>query len=266
MTERIQKKLSDSPAARWTALVIVSFTMMCAYFITDVMAPLEDLLMRNYQWSGTEYGFFTGAYSWFTVFLLMLIIGGIILDKAGVRFTGMMSCCLMVVGVLIKAYAVSDWFPLTGEWAGYKLQVIMAGLGFATFGMGAEIAGITVSKVIVKWFTGHELALAMGLQVALARIGTTFAMSFSLPIAKHFDNISAPVWLGAVFICIGAISFIVYQVMDRKLEASVDAQPVTAPQESFQLSDIRLIVSNKGFWLIAGLCILFYSGVFADDL
>ncbi|MDR1919368.1 MAG: MFS transporter, partial [Tannerellaceae bacterium] len=263
MTELIKQKLSESKAARWAALLIVSFTMMCAYFITDVMSPLEDLLMRTHDWNSTEYGFFSGAYGWFNVIFFMLILGGIILDKMGVRFTGLMACGLMVAGALIKAYAVSDFFVLDGTLAGYKWQVVIAGLGFATFGMGAEIAGITVSKIIVKWFTGHELALAMGLQVALARIGTACALFFSLPIAKYFHAISAPVWLGALMLCIGTISFLVYHVMDRKLDASAEALAGDSEaEEGFKLSDIKMIISNKGFWLIAILCVLFYSGVF----
>jgi MFS family permease len=264
MTEIILRKLSDSKAARWTALIIVSFTMMCGYFITDVIAPLEDLLMRAYGWTSTEYGIFSGAYGWFNVMLFMLILGGIILDKMGVRFTGLMACGLMVAGALIKAYAVSGYFPLGGDTvAGYKLQVIVAGLGFATFGMGVEIAGITVSKIIVKWFTGHELALAMGLQVALARIGTACALFFSLPLANHFGEVSTPVWLGALMLCIGTVSFLVYRVMDKKLDASEEAASAGhEPEEGFKLRDIRMIVTNKGFWLIAILCVLFYSGVF----
>lgn len=262
MTELIKQKLSDSKAARWTALIIVSFTMMCGYFITDVMAPLEDLLLRTYGWTSTEYGLFSGAYGWFNVFLLMLILGGIILDKMGIRFTGKMSCLLMVTGALIKAYAVSHYFPTGGYIFGINTQVIVAGVGFAIFGMGVEIAGITVSKVIVKWFTGHELALAMGLQVALARIGTAFALGFSMPLAKHFDAISAPVLIGALALCIGTISFFVYSVMDKKLDDSTEVPVGEEAEEGFKLSDIRMIVTNKGFWLIAFLCVLFYSGVF----
>ncbi|MDR0973898.1 MAG: MFS transporter [Prevotellaceae bacterium] len=262
MTEILQKKLSDSAAARWTALIVVSFTMMCGYFITDVMAPLEELLLKS-GWTSTEYGIFTGAYGWFNVVLLMLIFGGIILDKMGVRFTGKMACILMVSGALIKAYAVSDLFPLDGTLIGYRAQLIVACLGFATFGMGVEIAGITVSKIIVKWFTGHELALAMGLQVALARVGTACAMAFSFPLARAFDSIAAPVLLGALLLCIGTLSFFVYCVMDKKLDASAETiVSDTAKEEGFKLKDIKMIVVNKGFWLIALLCVLFYSGVF----
>lgn len=266
MTETIKRKLSDSPAARWTALLIVSFTMMCGYFITDIMAPLEDLLIKGAAdgglgWSDTEYGWFTGAYGWFNVFLFMLLLGGIILDKMGVRFTGLLACGLMVGGALLKAYAISPLFPAGGELWGFKTQVWLAGLGFATFGMGAEICGITVSKVIVKWFTGHELALALGLQVAMARIGTAAALSMSLPIAKAAGGVCYPVLFGGLALCIGLLAYAVYCVMDRRLDASIAAAQAE-PEEGFRLADIRQIVTSRGFWLIALLCLMFYSGVF----
>lgn len=262
MTETIKRKLSESPAARWTAMLIVSFTMMCGYFITDIMAPLEDLLIKGAPgWTDIEYGWFTGAYGWFNVFLFMLLFGGIILDKMGVRFTGLLACGLMVGGALLKAYAISPLFPAGGELWGFKTQVWVAGLGFATFGMGAEICGITVSKVIVKWFTGHELALALGLQVAMARIGTAAALSASLPIARAMGGICYPVLFGALALCIGLLAYMAYCVMDRRLDASIAAAQ-EEPEEGFKLADLRMIVTSKGFWLIALLCLMFYSGVF----
>ena len=263
--EQIKKRLNDSPAARWTALLIVSFTMMCGYFITDVMAPLEDLLTKSAAdgglgWTSDEYGFFSGAYGYINVFLLMLFFGGIILDKCGVRFTGTMCASLMVVGTLLKWYALDSNF---GEVTlfGYPMQVALAALGFAIFGMGAEITGITVTKIIAKWFTGHELALAMGLQVAMARIGTAVALACSLPIANAMGEVSAPVLFGAAMLCIGLVSYLVYCVMDKKLDASGDVAEV-ANEEEFHFSDLKYIFNNKGFWLIAILCVLFYSGVF----
>ena len=262
----IYKRLNDSPAARWTALLIVSFTMMCGYFITDVMAPLEDLLTKSpaeggLGWTSDEYGFFSGAYGYINVFLLMLFFGGIILDKCGVRFTGTMSSSLMFVGALLKWYALDNTFG-DAQIFGYPVQVALAALGFAIFGMGAEITGITVTKIIAKWFTGHELALAMGLQVAMARIGTAVALACSLPIANKMGAVSAPVLLGAALLCVGVVSFIVYCVMDKKLDASVAATEEQEPEEGFHFSDLKVIFTNKGFWLIAILCVLFYSGVF----
>ena len=191
----------------------------------------------------------------------MLFFGGIILDKCGVRFTGTMSSSLMLVGALIKWYALDNSFG-DAQVFGYPVQVALAALGFAIFGMGAEITGITVTKVIAKWFTGHELALAMGLQVAMARIGTAAALACSLPFANAMGNVSAPVLLGAALLCIGVVSFLVYCVMDRKLDASLAAGAEEQGEEGFSFGDLKLIFTNKGFWLIAILCVLFYSGVF----
>lgn len=261
MTELIQRKLSDSKAARWTALAIVAFTMLCGYFVTDVMSPLKPMLEEELAWTSTDFGIFTSAYGWFNVFFLMLIFGGMILDKMGVRFTGMGACCLMLIGCAIKYAAVAGYIGAEGTIFGWKSQVALASLGYAIFGVGVEIAGITVSKVIVKWFKGKELALAMGLEMATARIGTMLAMAVTVPFAKYFQSVSAPVLLCLIMLCIGTISYMVYIVMDRKLEASMSAEE-EEKEEPFRMSDVFLIIKNKGFWLIALLCVLFYSAVF----
>lgn len=271
MKEMIQQKLSDSKSARWTALVIVSVTMMFGYFFTDVMSPLEPLLTAakadgglGLGWTSDEYGFFSGAYGYFNVFLLLLFFGGIILDKFGIRFTGIMSTILMFGGALIKWYAVGHDFdgtiavPFFGS---YHTQVVFAATGFAVYGVGCEIAGITVSKVIVKWFTGHELALAMGLQVALARIGTAGALALALPFAKAMGGVSASVGLGAAMLCAGMIAFIVYCIMDKKEDASAAAVQ-SEPEEGFKSSDLGTLFCNRGFWYVAVLCLMFYAGVF----
>ena len=265
MTELIRKKLNDSPVARWTAMFIVSFTMMCGYFITDVMASLEVMCTTpvaegGLGWSSSEYGFFSGAYGYINVFLLMLFFGGIILDRCGIRFTGVMSSSLMLGGALLKWYALSTDFG-DATFMGYHIQVVLASLGFAIFGMGAEITGITVSKVIIKWFTCHEVALAMGLQVAMARIGTAVALACSLPMARAMGDISYPVLFGALCLCVGLVAYLVYCVMDKKLDRSVEAVQEEA-EERFQLKDLKMIFTNKGFWLITLLCLMFYAGVF----
>ncbi len=321
-TQKIQKRLNDSKAARWSALIIVSVTMMMAYFFTDVMGPLEaplttkgklvyfedgtylaaDSLMKislkpiaseeeivagttyntmflgkdgkmenkevtvsstinGLGWSNSNYGVFSGAYGYINVFLLMLFFGGLILDKMGVRFTGVMSTALMFIGAAIKWYAVDNGF--TGELFGLPTQVVIACIGFAIYGMGAEIAGITVTKVIAKWFTGHEMALAMGLQVALARVGTACALFFALPIAQSAGEVSAPVMFGASALCIGLLSFIVYCIMDKKLDSSSENVTVQEDnEEQFKFSDLKVIFCNQGFWLITLLCLIFYAAVF----
>lgn len=270
-TQAIQQKLSDSKSARWTALLIVSFTMMFGYFFTDVMSPLEPLLTAAKEdgglglgWSSDEYGFFSGAYGYFNVFLLLLFFGGIILDKFGIRFTGIMSTILMFGGALIKWYAVGHDFTSTIAvpfFGTYQTQVVLAALGFSIYGVGCEIAGITVSKVIVKWFTGHELALAMGVQVALARLGTAGALGFALPFAKWMGGVSASVGLGAALLCAGVIVFLVYCVMDKKEDASAAAVQ-GEPEEGFKFSDLKVLLTTTGFWYVAVLCLMFYAGVF----
>lgn len=269
----MQIKLSNSPAMRWTALIIVSVAMMFGYFFTDVMSPLEPLLTAakgsegglGLGWSSLEYGFFSGAYGLMNVYLLLLFFGGIILDKYGIRFTGLTSTLLMFAGAIIKWYAVkgnfegSMWVPFGGV---CQMQVVLASLGFAIFGVGCEIAGITVSKVIVKWFTGHELALAMGLQVALARIGTAVALGASLPIARAFGGVSASVGLGAACLCIGVVAFLAYNVMDKKEDEATAASSSAETEEGFKFSDLKILFLNKGFWFITLLCLMFYAGVF----
>lgn len=280
MTQTIQRKLSDSASARWTALIIVAFTMMMGYFITDVMSPLEDMLESTAGpgWSSTEYGFFSGSYGFINVYLLMLFFGGIILDKMGVRFTGILACGLMVIGVFIKYYAVAFMadagtthvnIPFLGlSDMDVKVQVLWAALGFSIFGCGCEICGITVTKVIAKWFTGHGMALAMGLQVAMARLGTAAALGFSAPVA-HAYHVSTPILMGGILLCIGLLAYIVYCVMDKKLEASIEAvageqkeASSEEAEEGFRFRDLTAIFTNPGFWFITLLCLLFYSGVF----
>lgn len=263
MTQQIQQKLSDSKVARWSVLALAAFTMLCGYFLTDVMAPLKPMLEEQLAWSSTEYGFFTSAYGWFNVFLFMLIIGGIILDKMGVRFTGVSSCILMIIGCFIKYYAISDFFTMEGELFGWKAQVMVAALGYALFGVGVETAGITVSKIIVRWFKGKEMALAMGLEMATARLGTALALSVTVPVASYFQSISAPILLCLCMLCIGLIAFLVFCVMDRKLDASTTHEEDNEEaEEPFRIKDIVYIIKSKGFWLIALLCVLFYSAVF----
>lgn len=268
--ETVTNTLRDSKVARWSALAVVAFTMLCGYYLTDVMAPLKGLLEGQLHWNSSEFGFFTSAYGWFNVFLLMLIIGGIILDKMGVRFTGLMSASIMVIGTAIKYWAISTHMLDGQTWHvlfwNVNAQVLMAGIGFAIFGVGVETAGITVSKIIVKWFKGKELALAMGLEMATARLGTALALSTSVPIAKAFNTVSAPILVCLIMLCIGLISFFIYTFMDKKLDASQaaydEANKTVVDEEAFRIKDIWNIVNNKGWWYLAILCVLFYSAVF----
>ena len=254
-------KLNDSPVARWSVLFIVATAMMMGYFVNDVMSPLETLLeMPRSQgglgWTPSDYGFFSGAGSFINVFLLMLFFSGIILDKMGIRFTGTLACSLMVAGTLIKYYTVST--APEGDLFGMPASVVMASSGFAIFGVGYEMTGITVSKAMVRWFTGHELALAMGIQLAMARLGTAAALSISAPVARHF-TLSTPLLVALSFLIIGLLAFLVFCVMDRRLDEPNKTQE--ASDDEFRWSDIGITLRSPGFWLITLFCVLFYSAV-----
>lgn len=246
---------------RWTALCMVAFVMLCGYVLADVMDPLKPLLEKELLWTSSEYGIFTSAYGWFNVFLLMLIFGGMILDRMGVRFTGLASSIVMVVGCAIKYAAIAGYIGnMTDTILGIHSMVFYASIGFAIFGVGVETAGITVSKIIVKWFKGKEMALAMGMEMATARIGTMLAMLITVPIANAFHSVAAPILLCLILLCIGFISMFIYTFMDRKLDSQLASEEEA--EEPFKVSDIIPIIKNKGFWLIAILCVLFYSAVF----
>jgi nitrate/nitrite transporter NarK len=271
-----QKEVNNSPLARWTVLFIVATAMMMGYFVNDVMSPLETLLempcsQGGLGWTPADYGFFSGSSGLINVFLLMLFFSGLILDKMGIRFTGTLACSLMVLGTLIKYYAVTAGFSPTEviHFSSFTLHfslpqsVAVASLGFAVFGVGYEMTGITVSKAMVRWFTGHELALAMGLQLAMARLGTAAALSISAPIARHY-TLSTPLLVSLSFLIIGLLAFLVFCVMDRRLDSSRTSKTsnsIEADSESFRFSDILVTLRNPGFWLITLFCVLFYSAV-----
>ncbi len=268
MTAAASQLLSDSKAARWTSLLLVSFTMFAGYYLADVMAPLQGMLEKQLGWSSTAFGWYTGAYGWFNVFFFFLIFGGIILDKMGVRFSGLMAAVVMLAGTSIKYWAIST-HALDGQnwtilfWT-FPAQVWMAAFGYAIFGVGVEVAGITVSKVIVKWFKGHELALAMGLQLAIARLGTALALSTSLPVARWAGTVSRPILFCLIMLCIGLLSFFIFTFRDKKLDASRVTSKIEgrASDEEFRLKDIVSIITNRGWWYVTILCALFYSAVF----
>ena len=278
----IQKKLSDSPAMRWTALVLLASAMFCSYIFMDILSPIKDLMQSTRGWDSTAFGTMQGSETFLNVFVFFLIFAGIILDKMGVRFTAVLSGAVMLVGAVINWYAVTEafagssleqWFtdhlnyiPIFDElgvspfYQGMPASAKFAAVGFMIFGCGVEMAGITVSRGIVKWFQGHEMALAMGSEMALARLGVATCMIFSPMFAKLGGSVdvSRSVAFGVVLLMIALIMFIVYSFMDRKL----DAQGAEEEKEPFKVSDIGAILSSSGFWLVALLCVLYYSAIF----
>ena len=284
MTQAIQKTLRDSAGMRWTALLLLAMAMFCSYIFMDILSPIKDLMQETRGWDSTAFGTMQGSEVFLNVFAFFLIFAGIILDKMGVRFTAVLSAAVMLVGACIKWYAVSEtfmgsgletWFtnnlnyiPVFDElgvspfYEGMPASAKFAACGFMIFGCGCEMAGITVSRGIVKWFKGREMALAMGSEMALARLGVATCMIFSPFFARLGGavSVSRSVAFGVVLMCIALIMTIVYFVMDQKLDAQTgEAEEKDDP---FKISDIGRILSDSGFWLVALLCVLYYSAIF----
>lgn len=268
MTEKVKRVLRDSATARWIALFLISSTMFFAYFFVDVAAPLQKLLETNYKWSPEVFGMLGGSEFFLNVFAGFLILSGIILDKMGIRFTIITAGLTMVIGGAIKYFALTPGFAETGiaNWLGTFLPNIpasakLAFFGFAIFGVGVEMAGITVSKTIVKWFRGKEMALAMGLEMALARLGVFAVFQLSPRFADN-GGVSNSVFWGLAFLCIGFVTFFIYTFMDKALDKEIGEDGAEEVSEEFKVSDIVVILTNPGFLAIAGLCVLFYSAIF----
>ena len=284
MSQAIQKTLRDSAAMRWSALLLLALAMFCSYIFMDILSPIKDLMQTERGWDSTAFGTMQGAEVFLNVFAFFLIFAGIILDKMGVRFTAVLSAAVMLIGACIKWYAVSDsfigteleaWFnthlnyvPLFQElgvapfYEGMPASAKFAACGFMIFGCGCEMAGITVSRGIVKWFKGREMALAMGSEMALARLGVATCMIFSPFFARLGGEISVSrsVAFGVVLMCIALIMTIVYFVMDQKLDAQTgEAEEKDDP---FKISDLGRILTDSGFWIVALLCVLYYSAIF----
>ncbi len=284
MTNQVQHTLRDSAAIRWAALLLLALAMFCAYIFVDILSPIKDLMLTERNWDSTAFGTMQGSETFLNVFVFFLIFAGIILDKMGVRFTAVLSGSVMLIGALIKYYAISEsfmgsgleaWFTnnlnhipvfeqlgVSPFYEGMPASAKVAACGFMIFGCGTEMAGITVSRGIVKWFKGREMALAMGSEMALARLGVATCMIFSPFFAKFGDkvNVSRSVAFGVVLLCIALIMFVVYFFMDRKLdEQTGEAEEKDDP---FKISDLGQILTSTGFWLVSMLCVLYYSAIF----
>ncbi len=284
MTETVKKTLRDSAGMRWTALLLLALAMFCSYIFMDILSPIKDLMQETRGWDSAAFGTMQGSEVFLNVFVFFLIFAGIILDKMGVRFTAVLSGAVMLIGAIIKWYAVTDSFAGSGleQWFTNNLNYIpgfdelgvspfyegmpasakFAACGFMIFGCGCEMAGITVSRGIVKWFKGREMALAMGSEMALARLGVATCMIFSPFFARLGGSVSVSrsVAFGVVLLMIALIMFIVYFFMDKKLDSQTgEAEEKDDP---FKISDLGQILTSSGFWLVALLCVLYYSAIF----
>lgn len=266
--------MNDSPLTRWSVLVLIASMMFFAYMFVDVMSPLKSLIESARGWDSTVFGTYAASEYFLNVFCFFLIFAGIILDKMGVRFTGLLSAGLMVIGASIKFIGISDWFQTTALnawlgswWVALPGSAKLACLGFMIFGCGCEMAGTTVSKAIAKWFQGKEMALAMGLEMAIARLGVFAVMWISPLIAGKFNgSVVAPLGFCTALLLIGFICYLVFTFMDTKFDRQLVAvgklTEEKSPEDEFHISDLGKIFSSKMFWIVALLCVLYYSAIF----
>ncbi len=267
MVATMKKKLNESKTMRWVVLIVASLAMATNYYFYDALAPLADLIRMNLGFSSTEYGFFISAYSIPNVFLAMAVLGGIILDRIGIRITGFSFIFLMAIGGSITAYGASDTF-LSGGFGynfmnsfltNYSPALKMMSLGFFIFGLGAETSIVVLSKIIVKWFKGKELALALGLNLAIGRLGA--ALAFTMSPRLIYPEWTTAIWFGALLLWIGLLFFMFYMLLDLKLDRQVEID-LTDPEDQFRWRDLRDLVTNRSVIYITLLCVTFYSAVF----
>lgn len=270
-TAAARRLLSDKWWVRWIALILIASMMFFGYMFVDVMSPLQSLVQNQLGWSPEAFGYYAGAEYMLNVFGF-LILAGIILDKTGIRFTGTLSASVMFIGACIKLYAISPLFAGTGFeqwlsswWVEMPGSAKLAALGFTIFGCGCEMAGITVSKAIAKWFKGKEMALAMGVEMAIARLGVFAVFSLSPRLAewmgKNDPSVVIPIAFCTVLLLIGLISYIVFSIMDTRLDKQIGGSAEEG-EEEFKLSDVKNLLTSRLFWIIALLCVLYYSAIF----
>ncbi|MBR4212672.1 MAG: MFS transporter [Bacteroidales bacterium] len=273
MTEKLHKLMNDSPVARWTVLILVASMMFFAYMFVDVMSPLKSLVESNLGWNSSVFGTYAASEYILNV-VGFLLIAGIILDKLGVRFSGVLSAGLMVLGAAIKFVGITEWFQATdfchwldSWWVSMPGSAKMASLGFMIFGCGCEMEGTNVSKILAKWFKGKEMALAMGLEMAIARLGV-FAVMWIAPIisSRVGGSVLAPLGFCGALLCIGLINFIIFGIMDKKFDNQLVAAGLAteekSPEDEFHVRDLGAIFKSKMFWIVALLCVLYYSAIF----
>ena len=250
-------------------MLMVSVTMATNYYFYDALSPLKDLMHLKLGFSSTDYGVFVSAYSFPNVFLLMAVIGGIILDKIGIRITGFVFIFIQFFGAAITAYGTTDYFLNGGFGYGFFNSFLtswspalkVTTLGYFLFGLGAETSIVVISKIIVKWFRGKELALALGLSLALARLGMAAALVVS-PILAANDNLSLPIWFATMLLGIGLVAFLIYLIYDLRYDQQMKLQQESDPAEEFRIADVKNLLTNPSFIFIALLCVTFYSAVF----
>lgn len=270
--EKIKKAMNESAALRWAVLLLVGFTLFTNYYFYDAFSTLKQLMIDEFNFTNYEYGLFASFYSVPNTFLAMAVIGGIFLDKWGIRITGFMFVFCMAFGAMLTAYGASEIYQngfgygfMQSFLPSYSPELKMMLLGRFFFGLGAETSIVVVSKVLVKWFKGKNLALAFGLKVGFGRLGTFAALQASPFLAgEDGSGLNLAIWLAAMLVCIGLLVFIIYMFFDFNLDKQISSGKdyVKAATNQFRMKDIGDLFTNRAYIYIALLCLTFYSAVF----
>ena len=263
----LKNTLRDNRWACWLVLACLVVPMFASYFFDDMFSSLSELFKHpeslELGWNMADYGFYASGYSFLCIWG-GLIICGALLDKFGVRLVGSIFVGMMVFGAALVTFAISAGFEP-------KTSLRVAYIGCMLFGLGSEIAGVSVTRSIAKWFKGRNMALAMGLQLAIARFGTATAILIAPMIVKQkavgefytLAETNRPALIGLSVLAVGAILWAVFVALDARFdrEAGTSDKVETAEEDKFRFSDIWKVLSNPRFLMIAVLCVTFYCCV-----
>ena len=260
MTASSRKSLSWG--ACWIALACLVVPMFASYYFDDMFSSIsylfQDADLTELHWNENDYGRYTSGYSVLCIFGGLALFG-ILLDKWGVRVAGTLYVGMMILGAGAVTYAL-----LSGQ----KSSAMLAYAGCMVFGLGSEMAGTVVNRSIGRWFKDGPMALAMGLHLAIARLGTAFALVVSPKlVVQQADHVyglaetARPAMLGMGLMALGLILWAVFVALDAKRFPKAGGK--TAKEDAFRFKDLFKVLGNKNFWLLGLLCVLFYSSIVA---
>jgi MFS family permease len=254
MTEAIKRTLRDSAPTRWMILIMVSALMFATYWFQDFLSGLKPLMESQMGISSSQFGTIIGMTTIANMFG-MIIVGGIILDKWGIRLTAFIFGSVAVLGGVIMALGANGFF--SADPSGQLTTMIV---GRVFFGIGLETTCVLVSRTIVKWFKGYELAMAMAINMGIGRLGSALGTAISPDIAG--ENPPTAISFAAGLIVLGVLFYFIYLIFDVRIDKQLHAAAASADDEKFRVSDLVKLVTDPAFVTIALLCVTFYSAVF----
>ena len=255
MKENIQQSLRDSSLIRWLMVFLVSVLMFATYWFQDFYGGIKPLLESQYGFTSSQFGDMLLATS-FANMAGMVIFGGMFLDKYGVRLTSIIFGTITILGTVISALGTAGFF---GEAPSDRLLFMT--IGRVLFGVGLETTCVLINRVIIKWFKGYEVALAMAINMGIGRLGSAIGIAVSPDIAGN--NASAAVTFAAGLVCIGFVFCMIYLIYDIKIDKQLKATtPAVSREEQFKFSDLFKLMKDKSFLYITFLCVTFYAAVF----